>query len=76
MPGLLIPCRTILDAASAYLDQIDGLIVTGGVSTSTRRCLARRAASERHDRRTAFELAAAKGALKAPPVLGFAAAAP
>ena len=54
------------DAAAAYLDQIDGLIVTGGgfdVDPALFGATTRHPSVTTKDRRTAFELAAAKGAL-------------
>jgi putative glutamine amidotransferase len=62
------------DNASAYLEQIDGLIVTGGgfdVDPALFGAKARHPTIKTKDRRTAFELAAAKGALEREmPVLG------
>src|ERR1700746_1792306 len=62
------------DAAAAYLDQIDGLIVTGGgfdVDPALFGAATRHPTVKTKDRRTAFELAAARGALaRAMPVLG------
>ena len=62
------------DAASAYLDRIDGLIVTGGgfdVDPALFGEATRHPTVKTKDRRTAFELAAAKGALaRQMPVLG------
>ena len=62
------------DAATAYLDQIDGLIVTGGgfdVDPALFGAETRHPTVKTKDRRTAFELAATKGALaREMPVLG------
>jgi putative glutamine amidotransferase len=62
------------DAAPAYLDQIDGLIVTGGgfdVDPALFAAATRHPTVKTKDRRTAFELAATKGALaRGMPVLG------
>src|SRR5438105_4334131 len=62
------------DAASAYLGRIDGLIVTGGgfdVDPALFGETSRHPTVKTKDRRTAFELAAANGALAADkPVLG------
>ena len=62
------------DAASAYLDQIDGLIVTGGgfdVDPALFGATMRHATVTTKDRRTAFELAITRGAAGADkPVLG------
>ena len=62
------------DAASAYLDRIDGLIVTGGgfdVDPALFGAETRHPTVKTKDRRTAFELAATKGALaRGMPVLG------
>ena len=62
------------EAAPAYLDQIDGLIVTGGgfdVDPALFRAATRHPSVTTKDRRTAFELAAARGALaREMPVLG------
>jgi putative glutamine amidotransferase len=62
------------DDATAYLDRIDGLIVTGGgfdVDPALFGAAQRHPSVTTKDRRTAFELAAAKGALARDlPVLG------
>src|SRR6202023_3561811 len=62
------------DAASVYLERIDGLIVTGGgfdVDPALFGEATRHPTVKTKDRRTAFELAAAKGALAQDmPVLG------
>lgn len=62
------------DAAGEYLDRIDGLIVTGGgfdVDPALFGDTSRHPTIKTKDRRTAFELATAKGALaKDMPVLG------
>ena len=62
------------EAAPAYLDQIDGLIVTGGgfdVDPALFRAATRHPSVTTKDRRTAFEFAAARGALaREMPVLG------
>jgi putative glutamine amidotransferase len=62
------------DAAAAYLDRIDGLIVTGGgfdVDPALFGAATRHPSVTTKDRRTAFELAAAQGALaREMPVLG------
>jgi putative glutamine amidotransferase len=62
------------DAAAAYLGRIDGLIVTGGgfdVDPALFGDTTRHPTVKTKDRRTAFELAAAKGALAQDmPVLG------
>jgi putative glutamine amidotransferase len=62
------------DAALAYLDRIDGLVVTGGgfdVDPLLFGAETRHPTVKTKDRRTAFELAAAKGALaRGMPVLG------
>jgi putative glutamine amidotransferase len=62
------------DAASAYLDQVDGLVVTGGgfdVDPALFGAPTRHPSVKTKDRRTAFELAATKGALaREMPVLG------
>ena len=62
------------DAAAAYLDRIDGLIVTGGgfdVDPALFGADTRHPTVTTKDRRTAFELAATLGALaRAMPVLG------
>jgi len=62
------------DAASAYLERIDGLIVTGGgfdVDPALFGEATRHPTVKTKDRRTAFEFAAAKGALAQDmPVLG------
>ena len=62
------------EAASAYLDRIDGLIVTGGgfdVDPSLWGAATRHPSVTTKDRRTAFELAATKGAIsREMPVLG------
>ncbi len=62
------------DDAAAYLDRIDGLIVTGGgfdVDPALFGAAQRHPSVTTKDRRTAFELAAAKGALARDlPVLG------
>ncbi len=62
------------DRASAYLDQLDGLVVTGGafdVDPSFYGDGERHATVETKDRRTAFEFAIARGALdRDMPVLG------
>ncbi len=62
------------DAAAAYLDRIDGLVVTGGgfdVDPLLFGATTRHQTVKTKDRRTAFELAAAKGALaRDMPVLG------
>jgi putative glutamine amidotransferase len=62
------------DAASAYLDQVDGLVVTGGgfdVDPALFGAPTRHPSVKTKDRRTAFELAATKGALaRQMPVLG------
>jgi putative glutamine amidotransferase len=61
-------------AAAAYLDRIDGLIVTGGgfdVDPALYGETSRHPTVKTKDRRTAFELAATKGALaRNMPVLG------
>src|SRR5271156_6104410 len=62
------------DAAADYLDRIDGLIVTGGgfdVDPALFGAATRHPTVATKDRRTAFELAAARGALaREMPVLG------
>lgn len=62
------------DDAAAYLDRIDGLIVTGGgfdVDPALFGAATRHPSVKTKDRRTAFELAAATGALmRRMPVLG------
>jgi putative glutamine amidotransferase len=62
------------DAAEAYLDRIDGLIVTGGgfdVDPALFGAATRHPSVKTKDRRTAFEFAATKGALaREMPVLG------
>jgi putative glutamine amidotransferase len=62
------------DSASAYLDRIDGLIVTGGgfdVDPALFGAAARHPSVKTKDRRTAFEFAATTGALaREMPVLG------
>src|SRR5215469_16300186 len=62
------------DAAAAYLDRINGLIVTGGgfdVDPALFGETSRHPTVKTKDRRTAFELAAARGALaRDMPVLG------
>jgi putative glutamine amidotransferase len=62
------------DDAGAYLDRIDGLIVTGGgfdVDPALFGAPTRHPSVKTKDRRTAFELAAAQGALERDmPVLG------
>jgi putative glutamine amidotransferase len=62
------------DAASAYLDQVDGLVVTGGgfdVDPALFGAPTRHPSVKTKDRRTAFELAATKGALaREMPVFG------
>jgi putative glutamine amidotransferase len=62
------------DAAALYLDRIDGLIVTGGgfdVDPALFGAASRHPTVTTKDRRTAFELAAARGALaREMPVLG------
>jgi putative glutamine amidotransferase len=62
------------DLAPAYLDMIDGLIVTGGgfdVDPALFGAESRHPSVKTKDRRTAFELAAARGALaRDMPVLG------
>ena len=62
------------DAAVAYLDRIDGLVVTGGgfdVDPTLWGAPTRHPSVTTKDRRTAFELAATKGALaRGMPVLG------
>jgi putative glutamine amidotransferase len=62
------------DRASAYLDRIDGLVVTGGgfdVDPALWGALTRHPSVTIKERRTAFELAAAQGALaRDMPVLG------
>jgi len=62
------------DAAEAYLDRIDGLIVTGGgfdVDPALFGAETRHPSVKTKDRRTAFEFAATKGALtREMPVLG------
>lgn len=69
---LLLPHEP--DAAELYLDRIDGLIVTGGgfdVDPALFGATSRHATVTTKDRRTAFELAAARGALaREMPVLG------
>ena len=61
-------------AAAAYLDRIDGLVVTGGgfdVDPALFGAASRHPTVKTKDRRTAFELAARKGALaRDMPVLG------
>jgi putative glutamine amidotransferase len=72
--GLPILLPHVPDAVSAYLDQIDGLIVTGGgfdVDPALFGAATRHPSVRTKDRRTAFELAAATGALaREMPVLG------
>src|SRR5271165_6001918 len=62
------------DAAAAYLDRIDGLVVTGGgfdVDPALFGAATRHPSVTTKDRRTAFEFAATKGALAGGmPVLG------
>jgi putative glutamine amidotransferase len=62
------------ELAESYLDRIDGLVVTGGgfdVDPALFGAPSRHASVKTKDRRTAFELAAAKGALaRDMPVLG------
>src|SRR6266550_4663041 len=62
------------DAAAAYLDRIDGLVVTGGgfdVDPALFGATTRHPSVTTKDRRTAFEYAATKSALaRAMPVLG------
>jgi len=62
------------DAASEYLDRIDGLIVTGGgfdVDPALFGASSRHSSVKTKDRRTAFELAAAQGAImRDMPLLG------
>ena len=62
------------DLAEAYLDQIDGLIITGGnfdVDPSLFGAAERHASIRTKDRRTAFELAVTRGALAMDmPILG------
>lgn len=62
------------DAASLYLDRIDGLIVTGGgfdVDPALFGAASRHPTVTTKDRRTAFELAATRGAVaRGMPVLG------
>jgi len=62
------------ELAAAYLDQLDGLVVTGGafdVDPSWYGGGARHAATTTKDRRTAFEFAVTRGALERDlPVLG------
>ncbi len=62
------------DDAPAYLDRIDGLIVTGGgfdIDPALFGAATRHPSVKTKDRRTAFELAAARGALaREMPVLG------
>jgi putative glutamine amidotransferase len=69
---LLLPHEP--DLAEAYLDAIDGLIVTGGgfdIDPALFGAASRHPSVTTKDRRTAFELAAARGALaRDMPVLG------
>ncbi len=62
------------DAAELYLDRVDGLIVTGGgfdVDPALFGATSRHSTVTTKDRRTAFELAATRGALaRGMPVLG------
>ncbi len=72
--GLPVALPHAPDAAWAYLDRLDGLVVTGGafdVDPSYYGGGARHALTATKDRRTAFEFAVAKGALERDlPVLG------
>lgn len=72
--GLPVPLPHEPEQAEAYLDRVDGVIVTGGafdVDPALFGAAARHATVKTKERRTAFELALTKGALKRDmPVLG------
>lgn len=72
--GLPVPLPHEPEQAEAYLDRLDGVIVTGGafdVDPALFGAAARHATVKTKERRTAFELALTKGALKRDmPVLG------
>lgn len=72
--GLPVPLPHEPDQAEAYLDRLDGVIVTGGafdVDPAMFGADSRHATVKTKERRTAFELAITKGALKRDmPVLG------
>ena len=72
--GLPLPLPHVAERAEAYLDHIDGLIVTGGdfdVDPALFGAAERHATVRTKDRRTAFEVAMTRGALaRDMPVLG------
>lgn len=72
--GLAVPLPHAPEQVEAYLDRIDGLIVTGGhfdVDPALFGAGAQHPTVKRKDRRTAFELAITKGALaRNKPVFG------
>lgn len=72
--GLPLPLPHEPEQAEAYLDRLDGIIITGGafdVDPAMFGAGSRHATVKTKDRRTAFELALTKGALKRDmPVLG------
>ncbi|MCX7354556.1 MAG: gamma-glutamyl-gamma-aminobutyrate hydrolase family protein [Alphaproteobacteria bacterium] len=72
--GLPVPLPHEPEQAEAYLDRLDGVIVTGGafdVDPALFGAATRHATVKTKERRTAFELALTKGALKRDmPVLG------
>ncbi len=72
--GLPVPLPHEPEQAEAYLDRLDGVIVTGGafdVDPAMFGAESRHATVKTKERRTAFELAITKGALKRDmPVLG------
>jgi putative glutamine amidotransferase len=72
--GLPVPLPHEPDQAEAYLDRLDGIIVTGGafdVDPAMFGADSRHATVKTKERRTAFELALTRGALKRNmPVLG------
>jgi len=72
--GLPLPLPHHPDLAESYLDQLDGLVITGGafdVDPALFGATARHATVTTKDRRTAFELAVVRGALaRNLPILG------
>lgn len=65
--GLPVPLPHAADRAEAYLDHIDGLIITGGdfdVDPALFGAAERHATVRTKDRRTAFEVAMTRGALE------------